>query len=188
MKLLLARHGETDWNARGQIQGQSDPGLNETGRAQARALARRLEETGVPLRRLYTSPQKRSAETAAIVGACLGIEAEAVEGLREICFGVWEGHCWEEIAALWPHYYEAYAADRLRSRPPEGESYAELLERVLPALRKIAAGEGSALVVAHSAVIKAVLCHLDGADFRQINRLYPLGNADWVSLDGDRFL
>ena len=45
MKLLLARHGETDWNARGQIQGQSDPGLNETGRAQARALARRLEET-----------------------------------------------------------------------------------------------------------------------------------------------
>ena len=128
MKLLLARHGETDWNARGQIQGQSDPGLNETGRAQARALARRLEETGVPLRRLYTSPQKRSAETAAIVGACLGIEAEAVEGLREICFGVWEGHCWEEIAALWPHSYEAYAADRLRSRPPEGESYAELLE------------------------------------------------------------
>ena len=82
----------------------------------------------------------------------------------------------------------AYAADRLRSRPPEGESYAELLERALPALRKIAAGEGSALVVAHSAVIKAVLCHLDGADFRQINRLYPLGNADWVSLDGDRFL
>ena len=92
MRLLLARHGETDWNARGQIQGQSDTTLNDRGRAQAAELARRLLAAGERVERIYASPQKRALETAQIAGGLLGLTPEPVEGLREISFGHWEGH------------------------------------------------------------------------------------------------
>lgn len=87
MRLLLARHGETDWNARGQIQGQSDTTLNDRGRAQAAELARRLLAAGERVERIYASPQKRALETAQIAGGLLGLTPEPVEGLREISFG-----------------------------------------------------------------------------------------------------
>ena len=181
MRLLLARHGQTDWNAAGHIQGQTDTSLNDLGRRQAADLALRLEQAGEHPIALYTSPQRRALETAQIAGRALGLTPVVVEDLREVSFGVWEGHSWEEIARIWPGEYAAYRADRLHTPPPEGESFAHLLERVYPALTGIAGtGEGTALVVSHSAVIKAVCCHMDGADFRDIQRRYLMENASWV--------
>ena len=183
MRLLLARHGQTDWNAAGHIQGQTDTSLNALGRRQAADLALRLEQAGERPVALYTSPQRRALETAQIAGQSLGLTPTVVENLREVSFGVWEGHSWEEIARIWPEAYAAYRADRLHTPPPEGESFAQLLKRVYPALAEIAAaGEGTALVVSHSAVIKAVRCHMDGVDFRDIQRRYTMDNASWVVL------
>ena len=183
MRLLLARHGETDWNAAGRIQGRTDTSLNSRGRAQAETLAARLRQAGEHIDALYSSPQRRALETARIAGRALGLEPAIIENLREVSFGDWEGHSWEEIARLWPREYTAYLADRLHVPPPGGESFAHLLGRVYPALAGIAAaGEGTALVVCHSAVIKAVRCHMDGTDFRDIQRRYVMGNADWIAL------
>ena len=185
MRLLLARHGETDWNARGQIQGQSDTTLNDRGRAQAAELAHRLLAAGERVERIYASPQKRALETAQIAGRLLGLTPEPVEGLREISFGHWEGHAWTEIQKRWREEYRRYEADRLRMAPLGGESFAAMLCRVLPALEQISrSGEGTALVVAHSAVIKGTLCWLEGGSFAEMNRRYRLDNAQWAVLEG----
>lgn len=186
MRLLLARHGETDWNAAGRIQGRTDTSLNSRGRAQAGTLAERLRQAGEHIAALYSSPQHRALETAQIAGRTLGLQPTVIDDLREVSFGDWEGHSWEEIARLWPRQYAAYLEDRLHVPPPGGESFAHLLGRVCPVLAGIAAtGAGTALVVCHSAVIKAVRCHIDGADFRDIQRRYTMDNADWISLSQD---
>lgn len=183
MRLLLARHGQTDWNAAGRIQGRTDTSLNDLGRRQAAHLAARLRQAGEHPNALYASPQRRALETAQIAGRDLGLEPVTVDSLREVSFGAWEGYSWEEIARRWPEEYAAYLADRLHTAPPGGESFAALLGRVYPALSAIAAaGEGTALVVCHSALIKAVRCHMDGADFRNIQRRYSMENGTWVAL------
>ena len=183
MRLLLARHGETDWNAALRIQGKTDIELNDRGREQARNLAERLRD-GEPIERLFTSPKKRAYETARIVGKALGLEAEPVEAFTELDFGDWEGHTWDEVAAGWPELFRVYCQDRLRVCPPNGERFQDMLDRTVPALRSLAlAGEGTGLVICHSAVIKGLLCRLKGTDFAYIHRDYPLENGQVVEID-----
>lgn len=183
MKLLLARHGETDWNAAGRIQGRTDIPLNARGRAQAGELARQLEARGLPIDALYTSPQRRAFETAEIVGGRLGLRPVPVEDLREVSFGIWEGHSWSEIGARWSAELAACRNDRFSVGPPGGENFSELLVRVLPALEHIAAGGGgTALVVCHGAVIQSVLCHRAGCDLSRVDEYLPK-NAQWATLE-----
>ena len=161
MRILLARHGQTDWNAAGRIQGQSDIPLNAAGQAQAAALARRL--------------------------LAAGERPEPVDALEEISFGHWEGASWPDIRLRWPEEFARYQADRLGMAPEGGESFRAMLDRALPALEAIAAGpEGTVLVVSHSAVIKGVVCWLSGWDFAVMGRGLHLGNAQWAVLDTDR--
>lgn len=176
MRLLLVRHGETDWNAAGRIQGCTDTPLNARGRAQALALAGRL--CGERPQRLYTSPLRRARETAAIVGAELTLEPETVEALREISFGVWEGCSWEEIQRRWPREFAWCEGDRLRRSPPGGESYGQLMERALPAVEAIRrAPGGTAVAICHSAVIRAVLCALEGMSIGEGYRRLRIKNS-----------
>lgn len=191
MELLFVRHGETDWNARGWIQGQTDTPLNDIGRAQADELACALKRERIKPCGLYTSPQRRAMETARILGMALGLKPVPMEGLREISFGIWEGNSWETIQARWPEEFARYQQDRFHTPPPNGESYAQLLSRVLPALSSMVQGqeEGkTCLVVAHSAVIKAVLCRLYGVPFSEIIRRFPLRNADVVRVTGQEIV
>ena len=190
MHLLLVRHGETDWNAAGKIQGCTDTPLNARGRAQALALAGRLR--GERPQRLYTSPLRRARETAAIVGAELALEPETVEALREISFGEWEGCSWEEIQRRWPREFAWCEGDRLNRAPPGGESYGQLMERAppggesygqlmeraLPAVEAIRrAPGGTAVAVCHSAVIRAVLCALEGMSIGEGYRRLRIKNS-----------
>src|SRR5438034_11161678 len=98
--LLLARHGETDWNRDRRWQGHADPPLNDSGREQARALARELAAD--PPSAVYTSDLSRSHETAAIVAAELGLPVTADARLREVDVGEWSGLLWSEIAERYP--------------------------------------------------------------------------------------
>ena len=91
--LLLARHGETDWNREGRWQGGSDTSLNERGREQARELAQQLDSVDA----IYSSDLARAAETAAIIAGTLGVEVRVDPRLRERSFGDWEGLNAEEI-------------------------------------------------------------------------------------------
>jgi broad specificity phosphatase PhoE len=108
--ILLARHGETDWNAAGRFQGHASTPLNERGREQARELGRRLQ--ALELAAIYASDLPRALETAQIVGATLGLHVTPEPSLREIDVGSWQGRTRAELAGVeWDgETYEAHAA------------------------------------------------------------------------------
>ena len=93
MQIWLARHGETDWNARRWVQGQSDIPLNAAGEAQARQLGERLAREA-SIQRVYSSGMRRARATARIAAETLGAPWAVREGLQEIGLGEWEGHTW----------------------------------------------------------------------------------------------
>jgi len=159
-ELLLVRHGETDWNRDRRFQGHADPPLNETGRAQAHALAAELAAEGIEL--VYTSDLVRARETAEIIAARFDTDVLPVRELREIDVGEWEGLTWPEIEARYP---EGARSWRERGYGWEsGESYEQLGERVVAALTQIAADhpEERVLVVGHGGTIRATRAFIEG--------------------------
>jgi 2,3-bisphosphoglycerate-dependent phosphoglycerate mutase len=147
--LLLARHGETDWNRELRIQGSSDIALNELGRDQARALAQELEH--VDLDAIYSSDLSRARQTAEVVATTHGLEVRIDPRLRERSFGSWEGLTREQI-------------DARGERHHDGESDDEVRERVLEAIQAIAdahAGE-TVLVVSHGGALNTLWHHAFG--------------------------
>jgi 2,3-bisphosphoglycerate-dependent phosphoglycerate mutase len=149
--LLLARHGQTDWNLEHRWQG--DPPLNNTGRAQARSLAEALGAES--LDGIYASDLLRAKETAEIMAAQLGLAVEFDSRLREIDVGEWVGHSTTELEALYPAGFERYREGRAGWE--EGESYETMIARVTAAFRSIAATHpaGRFLLATHAGVMCA---------------------------------
>ena len=171
--LFLARHGETDWNAAGRWQGQTDVPLNERGRAQAREIALRLRAEGI--RSIATSDLLRARTTAEIVAAELGLVVGHVHpDLRERRFGCFEGLTREEVAERHPEAWRRYLADP-GPAPPGGESRDELLARLLPAVSAAAARlAGPLLVVMHGGSMRALLAAHVGDMPRPSSAAWPL--------------
>ena len=158
MKLYLVRHGETDWNIESKIQGQTDIELNERGRQQAEEFAARIAGEDYQVDSIYTSSKRRALETARIIGAALKMEPKVQPGLEEICLGKWEGYTWKQVKELFWDEYQLWRDNRRYQEPPLGESYQQLLDRLLPAIREITQKEkGNVLVVTHIAVIITLL-------------------------------
>jgi probable phosphoglycerate mutase len=159
-RLLLARHGETAWNALGRLQGHTDIELNENGRAQARALAAAVESARITA--VWTSDLARSRETGAIVAAALGLAAPSVEpALRERRFGVFEGLTREQCASQHPEAWRAWLAQT--SAPPGGEPRNEAIARLSTALTRIAdAATGPVLLISHGGVMRLWLMEILG--------------------------
>jgi len=159
-QLFLVRHGETDWNRQRRIQGRTDIPLNETGREQARATGMRM--AGLRWDGLYASPLGRARETAAIIGAEVGLgEPELVPALVERDYGEAEGMDWLEVERRFPSGVPV----------PGRESRADVANRVVPALVDLAVGRPDArlVVVSHGGAIRAVLDRVDpGNDFGPI--------------------
>jgi probable phosphoglycerate mutase len=188
--LFLARHGETDWNAQGRWQGQTDVPLNPRGREQALEVARRLRGEGI--RAVASSDLLRARDTAAIVAAELGLEVSHVDAaLRERRFGSFEGLTREEAAARFPEAWAGYLADP-GPAPPGGESRDELLGRLLPAVAAaVARLPGPLLVVMHGGSMRALLADHVGAMPRPSSAAWPLhgiqnGHVYRVVLAGGR--
>lgn len=187
MRLFLVRHGETDWNIKNKIQGQTDTPLNEKGRQQADKLASELGK-GYHIKKIYASGMARAWETANIVGEALGIVPRRKEGLEEINFGKWEGYTWKQVKESFPEEYLVWQKNRRYQVPPMGESYQQLLGRILPALDDIIqAEEEDTLVVTHSAVIMTLLSFLHDTPFEDMARNYKTGNVGIVELNQDLF-
>jgi probable phosphoglycerate mutase len=171
--LYLARHGETDWNAAGRWQGQTDIPLNPRGRQQARDVAERLRAEGIAS--VASSDLLRARETADIVAAALGLEVGHVHtDLRERRFGRFEGLTREEVAARFPGEWARYVADP-GPAPPGGESRDALLSRLLPAVRSAADRlPPPLLVVMHGGAMRAILADHLGAMPRPSSDAWPL--------------
>ena len=120
MKLFLTRHGQTDWNAEKRIQGCTDIPLNAVGISQAEALAKRVEEDGTKIRRIYTSWMNRAKTTGSIVAEHMGYECLVQDGLEEIRFGDWEGLTWNEVRKQFPEEFDVWFHARRYTRPPQG--------------------------------------------------------------------
>ena len=160
--ILLARHGETDDNVEPlRFQGWKDTRLNDTGRAQARALAEKVAG-GEPIGSLWASDLSRARETAEIVGERIGMTPTLDPRLREGGRGRWEGHLMIDVQRAEPELYAAWRAAGPDFRFPDGESLAEQQRRVSEALAEIhAAGPLPALVVCHGGSIRVMLCERD---------------------------
>jgi probable phosphoglycerate mutase len=166
-RVLLVRHGETNWNRQGRFQGQIDIPLNEKGHAQAHAAGEFLKT--VALDRAYTSSMSRPRQTAEAILKLQGalVPMTSCPGLVEIGHGAWEGCLEEEIRAGWPDLLAAWQSlPHTVEMPGEGgETIQQVWDRSVQAFARIVAGLGdgeTALVVAHDAVNKTILCHLLG--------------------------
>ncbi|RTM00399.1 histidine phosphatase family protein [Ancylobacter rudongensis] len=158
-RIFLVRHGETDWNLAGRLQGTHDIPLNDLGREQAADTARVVERLSGGARHLdfVASPLSRAAQTMAILRAELGLPPDTFRRdprLREISFGRWEGSTWPELRRRDPVSLAARDADPWNFAPPGGESYTELSTRVLAAIGEL---QGDSVVVTHGGVVRAML-------------------------------
>jgi broad specificity phosphatase PhoE len=163
--MLLARHGETDWNLENRVQGQTDRPLNATGLEQARALATRLETE--ELVAVYASDLMRARETAEIVAHVHGLDVTIDSDLREKNFGTWEGLTNVEIGERFPN--------AVRGRWGDGETSEAVTERAISAIDRVRDLHpvGKVLVVSHGGPLRAILGHLAVS-------YGPIGNCDVI--------
>ena len=174
--ILLARHGETDWNREDRFQGHADPPLNRTGRAQAvdLSIALMAEE----LAAVYSSPLRRALETAEVVAASHGLEPIPVDDLREVDVGSWSGLTRAEVEERFPAQFARWLD--YGQGWEDGETYEEMGRRAVEALLRLAAAhEGErVLAVTHGGPIRAAFAFADGTTHAEARRLGPrIGNT-----------
>ncbi len=177
LRLYLVRHGETDWNTEGRLQGQSDTPLSPAGIAQAYKLAARLARESIDA--IWSSDLQRARQTAEIIAKPHGLEVNVSPVLREASFGLWEGLTESEILErgdeeLW----RSYRANSVKHRPPEGELLEEICERMLGIVNRIKSAHpsGTVIVVGHGGSLRAILCDALGSPIPAWRRL-SLSNA-----------
>ena len=150
--LYIVRHGTTDWNQSGRIQGHMDIPLNEAGRAQAHLASRRLVPLGATA--LYSSDLLRAYETAQIIGQGIGLGVVQQPGLREMNFGVWQGLSSPQIRERDPEVYAARRANPYDVAPAGAETWRRFYDRAVQAIQEILATTEAQrlIVVTHSGV------------------------------------
>jgi len=166
--ILLARHGETDWNRERRFQGHADPPLNQTGRAQAADLSRALADE--ELDAVYSSPLRRAFETAEVVAVAHGLEPVVVEALREVDVGSWQGLTRAEVESRFSEQYARWLGHEQGWE--DGETYQQMGDRVIEALLELAAAHdgGRILVVTHGGPIRAAFAFADETSHAEARR------------------
>jgi probable phosphoglycerate mutase len=184
-RILLARHGETDWNRIGRWQGHADPPLNDLGLRQAEELAERL--AALELEAVYASDLRRATETARVIADRVGLDVVEDAALREIDVGSWSGLTRAEVELRFPEGFARWQAGEIGH---DGETREELTERVVAAIERIARAhlETTVLVVTHGGAIRAVRRHVAGdpGSFVENGATVALALVeDAIVLDGD---
>lgn len=166
-RLLLVRHGETQWNRESRFQGIRDIPLNDNGREQGRKAAEFLKDVSLDF--AVSSPMLRPKETAEIIlQPHQNVTLETDSELIEICHGLWEGKLESEIEAEFPGLLTEWKETPETVQMPEGENLQQVWDRAIAAWNKIVAGYADSetpqtgLVVAHDAINKVILCYLLG--------------------------
>jgi alpha-ribazole phosphatase len=173
LRLLLVRHGETDWNTQHRYQGQSDLPLNSLGVEQARRLARRLQAQKIDF--VFSSDLQRALQTAAILTDGRETMIQSDPRLREMNFGMLEGHTFDEALERWPEMIASWLDDY--NQPPEGgERMDEFVQRVTGFIAEVRQNcdEKTVLIVAHGGPLREIIQNILGQ---------PSQPAWWFSLE-----
>lgn len=160
--LFILRHGQTEWNASGRMQGRLDSALTATGRAQADAHGKTLRSLG-GVEAVIASPLGRTRETAAIVNTHLQAPVEFEPALMERDCGLWSGLVAAEIEASYPDSWRARSEDPYFHRPPGGENHADMGDRVCGFLTDLVRRpEDRLALVTHGIMSRVILGHFLG--------------------------
>ena len=180
--ILLARHGETDWNRDGRWQGHTDRPLNDVGQSQARALGAHL--AGMQIDLLYSSDLARARQTAAAAERATGLEAILDADLREVDVGEWAGCTREQARERDPAWYQEWV-DGAVAGYRGGETYLELHRRSVRAFERILeAGAGrTTVVVCHGGNIRAIVSEVVGLGADQRWRIAAVANCSVTAIE-----
>ncbi len=180
-RLILIRHGETDWNVEGRYQGQADPPLNPKGIEQARRLAQILKDKGIDV--IYSSPLKRAWQTAQIIAQVIDAPVYPEPRLMEINQGEWEGLHVTEIQARYPEIFQQWEKDPWHTHIPGGETLTQVQKRVYAAVDEILSkhpGQTIALVT-HRTPIALLKVRYQGLDPKLVRKI-ELPNTYWEEI------
>lgn len=187
MKLILVRHGETELNKAGLIQGVNEAPLNATGIAQATSVARALA-ADLPIQ-LYTSPLRRALDTAEIISTALKVPFTPLKGLEEADTGELEGLTGQQMRQRYPEFVRRWAEDSATAQMPGGESLLQVQQRAWPVIAGLAQKhpDDVVVVVTHNFTIQAIVCKVLDMPLRNSRRLrQDLGAITRLELTSDR--
>ena len=182
-RIVLWRHGRTEWNATGRFQGQIDIDLDEIGRAQAWESARRLAALEPDL--LVSSDLKRTRDTMAALASITGKRVQLDRRLRETFAGEWQGLTGGEIASRYPEEYKAWRAGDPLLKVGGGETRQDVAERMAAAVRDIAArlaDDGLAVLTSHGGAARLGIAALIGMPLERFTNIGGLSNGSWSML------
>ncbi|MFC1901583.1 histidine phosphatase family protein [Chloroflexota bacterium] len=164
LEIILARHGETDWNAAEIFRGTVDVALNETGIKQAALLGEYLSKFDIDA--VYSSPLQRALKTAGAIAGLHALEVNTAYGLIDFDYGEWQGLSHQEVRERYQELYAGWINHPDRVRMPAGESLADVRERAVALVDGIVAGcgAGRVVLVSHRVVQKVLICALLGLD------------------------
>lgn len=176
--VYLVRHAEAEGNVSRVFQGRTDCGVTEKGYEQLRMLAERFKD--IPLEAVYSSPLKRTIETAKAVNFYHGLDITTVDGLMEINGGLFEGQLWEELSNLFPVAHDLWLNHHHDFEIEQGESMREVYDRMKTSMLKIikANTDKTIAIVSHGCAIRNFLCFANNVNFEELSTL------DWCENTG----
>jgi broad specificity phosphatase PhoE len=182
-RLILIRHGQTEFNLRGRMQGQLDTPLTDAGRAEAEAAAAELGTW--PIGTVVSSDLQRARDTAALLAEALGVEYTTDPRLRETDLGDWSGKAHEDVDSVFPGQRSHWRLNPTWA-PPNGETRLEVSDRSAALVDELMAGDawagGAVMLVAHGGTISALTSRLLGIPTEHYPMFGGLGNARWSQL------
>lgn len=163
MEIILARHGETEWNVGEIFRGRADMSLNETGIKQAELLAEYLRDFKIDA--IYSSPMLRAIATAGAIVKYHKLKVNITPGLTDLDFGDWQGLSLQKVKDMSPELYTAWINSPHLAKIPNGESLDDVRNRARAVVDEvIARHSGTVVLVAHRVVNKVLICALLGLD------------------------
>ena len=162
-KIILVRHGETEWNVAETFRGRIDIELNETGIKQAELLAEYLSD--VKIETIYSSPLKRALKTAELIANYHQLEVKIAPGLIDFDYGKWQGLPHQEVKDKYKELYTEWISSPDQVTIPDGESLNDVRQRAIGVVDEVIAKyKGTVVLVSHRVVNKVLICALLGLD------------------------
>ncbi len=163
-RLIVVRHGRTEWNRIERFRGRADIGLDEVGMKQAESAAKRIGEW--PISAIYSSPLRRALTTAEIIAGPLGLNVQLTPGIVDIDYGAWQGLSTEDVVARDGHLYSQWIESPHKVKFPGGESFAEVRERTDSAVNDLIQQhpKETVVLVSHKVICQILILSLLGLD------------------------